>query len=97
MYGFAPGGCSGDPSHLADFDNDLASFLLIRGDYAYLGHGWLACSRTYAFPPALSVDYGEATGLCAETAPASGVFTRDLAHATVSMDCATWTSTIVMK
>ena len=26
---------------------DIAGFLLTRGDYAWLGHGWLGCSRTY--------------------------------------------------
>ena len=97
MYAFSPGACNMDPSVLPDFDNDLANFLLTRGDYSWLGHGWLDCSRKYAFPDALNADYGAAAGLCAETAPGSGVFSRDLAHATVSMDCGSWTSTITMK
>lgn len=29
----------GDPSKLPSFDQDLANFLLIRGPYAWLGHG----------------------------------------------------------
>ena len=97
LYAFAPGGCGGSPDVLPDFDNDLANFLLVRGPYAYLGTGWLGCSHTYLAPAALSVDYGVPSGLCAETAPGSGVFSRDFSKSTVTMDCASWSSTIVMK
>jgi hypothetical protein len=97
MAGFAPGGCKTDPEHLEDFDADLANFLLIRGDYAWLGHAWLGCSRTYVSPPGLHVDYGTPLGLCQETAPDSRVFVREWTRATVSMDCTTWTPHIAMK
>jgi hypothetical protein len=97
MYAFSPGGCSGDPSKLADPEADLANFLLVRGPYGWLGHGWLGCSRTYDFPAALNADYGEPLGLCSETAAGSGVFTREWSKASVSMDCNTWTPSIVMK
>ena len=40
MYAFGPGGCQGDPSHLTQFSQELANFLLVRGEYAWLGHGW---------------------------------------------------------
>ena len=97
MYSFAPGGCSAASLAMPDFDNDLAAFLLIRGAYAYLGSAWVGCSHTYSAPAALSVDYGVPSGLCAETAPGSGVFSRDFSAATVRMDCASWTSSITMK
>ena len=58
MYAFSPGGCGSDPSSLPAFELDLANFLLIRGPYAYLGHGWLGCSHDYAYPAALDADYG---------------------------------------
>ena len=75
---------------------DLANFLLIRGPYAYLGHGWKGCSREYEYPAALNGDYGEPTdAVCRETAP--GVFTREWTRATVEMDCATFTPKITMK
>lgn len=96
MYSFGPGGCKGDPSNLTQFDQDLANFLLIRGDYAWLGHGWLGCSRDYAFPEELHGDYGEPLTLCAETAPGSGVFQRNWTNAAVQMDCNTWTPRIDM-
>eukprot|EP01116_Phalansterium_solitarium_P006392 TRINITY_DN1868_c0_g3_i1.p1 TRINITY_DN1868_c0_g3~~TRINITY_DN1868_c0_g3_i1.p1 ORF type:complete len:413 (+),score=136.21 TRINITY_DN1868_c0_g3_i1:257-1495(+) len=97
LYGFTgQAGCSYNNA-LPDFDQDLANFLLIRGDYAWLGYAWIGCSRTYIRPPALDVDYGTPTGLCAETSSGSGVFVRDWTKATVQMDCNTWTATITMK
>merc|ERR1711924_309878 len=50
MYAFSPGRCKGDPSKLTDPLQDIANFLLVRGKYAFLGHGWLGCSRTYEVP-----------------------------------------------
>lgn len=96
-YAFGPGGCRGDPSILPDLLQDLANFLLIRGPYSWLGHGWLGCSRDYVFPPQLQMDYGEPMGLCSETAPGSNVFARDWTKATVQMDCNKWEPTITWK
>ena len=96
-YAFSPGGCKGDPSSLMYPLQDIANFLLSRGPYALLGHGWLGCSRTYEVPDQLNWDYGEPNGLCTETAPNSGIFTRDWTKATVQMDCNTWTPTITLK
>lgn len=97
MYAFAPGACNGDPSKLTEFDQDLANFLLTRGDYAYLGHGWLGCSRDYAYPDELNADYGEPLALCSETGSGTGVFTRKFTKSTVQMDCNTWTPTITFN
>jgi hypothetical protein len=62
-----------------------------------LGHGWLGCSHFYVFPEELNGDYGEPTEICKETAPNSGVFTREWTKASVQMDCKTYTPTITMK
>lgn len=102
MYAFSTGSTAGvkrDPSILPEFKQDLANFLLIRGPYSWLGHGWLGCSRTYAFPPELNMDYGAPIDgqLCHETAPGSGVFAREFHKASVHMDCNSWTPTITMK
>ena len=93
-------GCS--PS--ASFEQDLANFLLIRGPYAWLGHGWQGCDQPsadegggYPFPPQLHTDFGTPLGLCAETKDGSGVFRREWSKATVEMDCNTGTPSIVMK
>jgi len=94
MYAFTPGRCNMDPSHLPEFEADLANFLLVRGKYAALGHGWLGCSHKYLFPPELEKDYGEPTGLCREVSP--GVFQRKWTKATVEMDCNTWKPSITM-
>lgn len=93
MYAFN----SHDPAVLPELEQDLANFLLIRGPYAWLGHGWKGCSRSYFFPPQLDVDYGIPSGLCRETASGSGVFIRDFSYATVQMDCNHWKPTITMK
>jgi hypothetical protein len=96
MYAFSPGRCNMDPSKLPLFHEDLANFLLTRGPYAYLGHGWLGCSHFYNFPPELNLDYGEPIDkVCKETA--TDVFTREYTHATVQMDCNTFTPTITWK
>lgn len=87
-----------DPSQLSSLQQDLANFLLIRGPFAWLGHGWLGCSKNYPFPKEFNLDYGEPVDkICKETAPNSGVFTREWTKADVSMDCNTWTPTITWK
>jgi len=95
MYAFTPGQCNMNPDHLPEFEQDLANFLLARGPYGALGHGWLGCSRQYVFPSALNLDYGEPQGLCSEIS--NGVFRRNWSKATVEMDCNTWTPKITMK
>jgi hypothetical protein len=96
MYAFS----NRDPS-LANrtlFIADLANFLLTRGDYAYVGHGWLGCSRDYAFPDELNADYGVPVDkYCTESATQPGVFTREWTKASVSMDCATFAGAITLK
>lgn len=82
-----------DPATLPNLHHDLANFLLIRGPYAWLGHGWRGCSRSYYFPPEFNEDYGEPSGLCTESAVNSGVFTRDFSKSTVKMDCNAWEAT----
>ena len=58
---------------------DLAYFLASRGDYAWLGYGWMGCGcgwehggkmpcDIYLRPDALGLDYGTPLGLCKETA-----------------------------
>ena len=93
MYQFS----GGQTDQLPEFEQDLANFLLVRGEHAWLGHGWQGCSLDYAFPDALNSDYGEPTGICKETATRSGVFTREWTKASVQMDCNTYTPEIKMK
>jgi hypothetical protein len=100
LYGMSPGSCTGtDPSHLTMVDEDIANFLLVRGPYAYLGTGWSGCGKIFEFPAQFSTygDLGAPTGLCAETTPGSGVFSREYERADVSMDCATFSPSITLK
>eukprot|EP00662_Eupelagonemidae_sp_cell21_P001447 gene1447-biopygen87120 len=68
-----------DHKGLYQTKEDLANFLLIRGDYAWFGYGWVGCGYQYpALPEMLNADYGEPTALCSETAPAlGGAFNAD--------------------
>eukprot|EP01051_Picozoa_sp_SAG22_P014977 SAG22_NODE_1895_length_3366_cov_3.131007_3_plen_140_part_00 len=87
-----------DPSKLTALHQDLANFLLIRGPFAWLGHGWSGCSKNYPFPKEFNLDYGEPVDkVCKETGPNSGVFEREWSKASVKMDCNSWTPTITMK
>ena len=91
-------GLSGSPEgRNPDLMQDLASFLLIRGPFAWLGWGWRGCSVEYYYPPEFHSDYGTPAALCSETAPNSGVFVRQFDKSTVQMDCNTWTPTITFK
>ena len=63
---------------------------------AWYGHGWQGCGQPpadagggYPFPPELHADFGAPLGLCAETAPGSGVYSRKYSRATITMDCNT--------
>ena len=96
-------GCGPPPAANA-FSQDIASFLLIRGEYAWLGHGWQGCSQPpasegggYPFPSQLNADFGTPLGLCAETASGSGVFAREFTKASVKLDCNTGVPSITMK
>ena len=89
---------SHSPDVMPELKQDLANFLLIRGPFAWLGHGWKGCSQHYPFPPEFELDYGEPVDkVCKETAVGSGIFTREWSKAAVQMDCNTWTPTITMK
>ena len=78
-----------------------AEFLLTRGEYAWLGYGWVGCTNgeeQRPRPAAWDVDYGSPLGSCTETVPnASGVFRREWTKATVTWDCHTGHGAIAMK
>jgi hypothetical protein len=74
---------------------DLATFLLVRGDYAWLGAGWAGCDCYPPFLSAFDVDYGVPTQpTYSETSP--GVFERVWTKATVSFDCNKYKGAITM-
>ena len=79
---------------LPDFDEHLASFLLIRGPYAWIGFGWIGCSQPYTKPLGLAADYGVPQGVCTETS--TGVFERKWSKADIKLDCNTWEGTVTM-
>jgi hypothetical protein len=80
-------------------DQDLATFLLARGDWGWIGYGWAGCytEATYTRPPGLDVDYGTPLNLCSETAKGSGIFTRNYTRADVALDCNSYSAQISIK
>lgn len=92
---------------LTGFEMDLGVFLASRGNYSWLGYGWLGCGCGWEYdgkmlydiyhrPAALDLDYGEPTELCHETAANSGVFVRQWTKSTIRVDCNAGTSDITM-
>ena len=79
---------------------DLSVFLLVRGPYAWLGHGWTGNGDHYQgnWSPLFEVDYGTPLGeSCEEDGARPGVFRRNFSQAAVEMDCNAWRGKITMK
>jgi len=84
---------------LPGYEEDLANFLLIRGNFAWLGYAFVGCDQSAnGFPniQALHADYGVPVTNCSEVG-SSGVFVREYTKASVQMDCGTWTGTVTLK
>ena len=80
-----------NPFPLPSPDQDLAAFLLTRGQYSYFGYGWSGCiDATHPFtrPANLNVDYGSPINYCSETAP--GIWQRNYEKYTIQLDCNKW-------
>ena len=82
--------------NLPKVKEDLATFLLARGDYAWIGYGWIGCAPQveYYRPPALDVEYGAPVGTC--KADGGGRFVREYTKATVSFHCHTMEAEIAI-
>lgn len=79
---------------------DLAIFLLSRGDYSWMGYAWWGCGPPAQFtrPSFFDEDFGVPLGgPCFETGSGSGVFVRNYSKADVAMDCNTFTPSFIMK
>ena len=110
FYGFAgltgcgPGGGK-TPSHdyppsqdpIIDKIQHLASFLLIRGPYAWLGWAWLGCGNFPYRPKELDVDYGVPMETCHPVEGEEGVFAREYTKSSIKVDCKKWEATITPK
>jgi len=99
FYPLAPGGWAPGVIDKAIVEN-VASFLIMRGDYAWMGFSWQGCSNTTGspfrpLPDEVRVDHGVPLGLAQEVAP--GVFEREWSKATARMDCNAFKGSIVMK
>lgn len=76
---------------------DLAAFLLLRGDWAWLGFGFVSChnNTNYTQPSEFANDYGEPTETC--SALGRGVFRRKYTKSTVQLDCRRWKASISLE
>ena len=80
-----------------DAESVTAEFLLTRGDYAWIGYGWLGCGANtdWPYPQEWTQDYGgKATGPCSETGNGTRVFRRAYPKAVVEWDCNTASGSI---
>ena len=93
------------PGVLPAYMQDLASFMLVRGPYAWLGYGWQGCTNgdTHGMASGYGLwgkemdeDFGHPLETCHETAEGSEVFERKWSKATVQLDCKAWKGTIKM-
>ena len=80
---------------------DIASFLLVRGAFAWIGYTWSQCwgwsghkGEYFLRLDEFDYDVGEPLELCRETAQGSGVWERRWSKATVSVDCSSMNATI---
>ena len=106
MVPFAPEGGKSPDGRAPNFLADLATFLLIRGPHAWIGHPFVGCSlwdqkvggpgQLYERPLLLdTLKVGTPLDTqCQETAAGSGVFARQWTGAHVSFDCATATGSV---
>ena len=76
----------------------VAAFMIVRGDFWWLGTGWQGCTTqptTWQQDPLLQIDPGTPTGVCKETS--DGVFSRTYTRGTATLDCNKWTATLDFK
>ena len=87
-------------------EQDIAMFLLVRGEWSWLGVQWLGCTHgtepaspappddgEFALPAQLDLDVGEPLGVCTEVR--EGVFEREWSNYRVRMDCNAWRGELV--
>jgi hypothetical protein len=75
------------------FNQSLASFLVTRSPWAFIGYGWESDMRDWHPEFLWSVGAPTPAGAICTEGPA-GVFSRPWTHGVASLDCNTWTATI---
>ena len=84
---------------LVGLEQDVANFMLLRGDHAYLAAGWGGFPDKIGWSEELfDADYGVPVDeICRETADNSSVFVRRYSKATVQMNCSSWQPKVTFK
>ena len=81
------------PTTAFDFQQRLAAFLLVRGDYSFFGHGWITDKPPVWFPE-WNWDVGEPLANMTRT---GNTFTRSWSKGDVSLDCDTFVASFTFK
>jgi hypothetical protein len=76
------------PTTACDFQQRLAAFLLVRGNYSWFGHGWIT-SKPPAWYPEWDYDVGVPLGPMQQN---GSTFARRWSKGVVSLDCASFTA-----
>lgn len=90
-------GLAVDGNELLQPDQDVAFFLLARGDYAWIGYGvWgMTWPPSMDLPSFFDADFGVPTEFCYQD-ETSGVFHRNYTKASVALDCDLFEASIEM-
>jgi hypothetical protein len=83
---FAPP-AAGGPTLANDFQQHLAAFLLVRGEYSWFGHGWIGAQPVVWYPE-WDWDVGVPVGALTELP--GGAFSRAWSKGTVVLNCTSW-------
>lgn len=87
--GARPGTVLPQPYSFPWLQQQLAAFLLIRGEHAFVGTGW-GVGLVHEWQSIYDTDFGEPKGSCVETSP--NVYSRRWSKYNISLDCSSWTA-----
>merc|ERR1712139_91679 len=71
-------------------EQGIASFLIARGPYWWMGWGFAGCDIYHPYDPLWDIDPGEPLSNCTEETP--GIFSRSFQKGSAKLDCNQWTA-----
>lgn len=77
------------PTVANDFQQHLAAFLLMRGEYSWFGHSWIGASPVVWYPE-WNWDVGVPVGPMVELPGGGGTFSRVWSKGKVVLNCTSW-------
>lgn len=89
----APPGLPPPATTAHDFQQRLAAFLLVRGNFSYFGHGWIT-TKPPVWYPEWDLDVGTPLGPMQQN---GSTFVRRWTMGTVSLDCNSFTAELAFR